>query len=82
MRYEVEIRIGGGGAGAGRNGLNDGNLDRIQKAAALAQALAGAKAPRGTVAGGVEYRPPGEARFLFYVRPETASPLFDDVAGD
>lgn len=79
VRYEVEVRIGGGAAG--RNGLDDGNMERIQKAAALAQALAGAKAPSGTVAGGVEYAPPGEVRFLFYARPETAPPLFDDVVG-
>jgi hypothetical protein len=79
VRYEVEVRIGGGGAG--RDGLNDGELERIQMAAALAQALAGAKAPGGTVAGGVEHAPPGEVRFLFYVRPETAPPPFDDVVG-
>ena len=66
---------------AGAEGLNQGILAQIRKAATLAQALDAAKAPRGTVAGGLERAAMGGIRLLFHVRPETEPALFGGAQG-
>ena len=75
VRYEVEILLSRAGAGG------DALKNRIRRAAALSQALAGAKVRRGTIAAGVEHAESAEARFLFEIRPETRPALFGDKAG-
>jgi hypothetical protein len=79
VRYHVEIRLADDGARG--PGAPERVLDRIRRAAALAQALQEADAPKGSVAAGLEKGRSREARFLFEVRPGVEPALFDDTAG-
>ncbi len=81
VRYGVEITLYAKQGGSGASDVDDVILRRISRAATLSQALSGVNLPRGSIAGGVGDTEPGQVRFLFEIRPEKETPLFEQPDG-
>lgn len=88
IHYRVEVRLSTGRPSEARSdvggeGVGPGPrvLHAVRRAAVLSQALADAKLPRGSVAGGLVQGVPGQVIFRFEVRTEAETPLFGNVRG-